>query len=153
MAITQAPKRAHSTATEPEPAPTSQMVRPGAGPSRASTSARTSALVIIESRCSKAVSGSAQVSGAPWWPASQRGADEAAGMAVAAGKPGVAEESGAATGVAAARESGLEGGSWAEEGAGADGGSGVREMRRFGSARGRPGSDRGLDGSADRSVS
>ena len=67
-AITWAPNRAHSTATEPEPAPTSQIVRPGAGPSRASTSARTSALVIIESRCSNASSGSAQPSGAPWWP-------------------------------------------------------------------------------------
>ena len=73
-AMTYAPKRAHSTATDPEPAPTSQMVRPGAGPRRASTSARTSALVIIESRCSKASSGRAQRCGAPAWPASQRGA-------------------------------------------------------------------------------
>ena len=36
----------------PAAAPMSQMVRPSPGPSRASTSARTSALVIIESRCS-----------------------------------------------------------------------------------------------------
>ena len=49
------------------------MTRPGAGPSRARISARTSALVIIESRCSNASSGRAQPSGAPWWPASQRG--------------------------------------------------------------------------------
>ena len=72
-AITWAPNRAHSTATEPEPAPTSQIVRPGPGPSRASTSARTSDLVIMESRWSKASSGRAQPSGAPWCPASQRG--------------------------------------------------------------------------------
>ena len=54
------------------------MTRPGAGPSRARISARTSALVIIESRCSNASSGSAHPSGAPWWPASQRGVPGAA---------------------------------------------------------------------------
>ena len=55
--------------TEPEPAPTSQIVRPGPGPRRARTRARTSALVIMESRWANASSGSAQASGAPWWPA------------------------------------------------------------------------------------
>ena len=90
-AITAAPNRAHSTATEPDPAPTSQIVRPGAGPSRASTSARTSALVIIESRCSNASSGSAHPSGAPGWPASQRGGPGACVLVEADEDVGVGE--------------------------------------------------------------
>ena len=61
-AITAAPNRAHSTATEPEPAPTSHTRVPGRGPSRASARARTSGLVTIESRCSNASSPSAHPS-------------------------------------------------------------------------------------------
>src|SRR5689334_7653220 len=53
-AMTWAPKRAHSMAAAPEPAPTSHTVWPGPGPRRARTSARTSALVIIEPRWAKA---------------------------------------------------------------------------------------------------
>src|SRR6266487_5885149 len=63
-AITAAPSRAHSTPTEPLPAPTSQTRSPTPGPSLASASARTSDLVIIPSRCSKAASCSAHRAGA-----------------------------------------------------------------------------------------
>ena len=62
-ACTSAPKRAHSTATEPLPAPTSHTTSPRRGPRRASTTARTSGLVIIESRWSYASTGSAQPAG------------------------------------------------------------------------------------------
>ena len=60
IAMTAAPRRAHSIATAPLPQPTSQMRSPVPGPSAASASARTSALVIIPARCSNASSGSAQ---------------------------------------------------------------------------------------------
>ena len=107
------------------------MTRPGAGPSRARTSARTSALVIIESRCSNASSGSAQPSGAPWWPASQRGVLSAsAGPSGPAGPTGLCWSSG---------RWGL--GRWRRA-------SGSRAMRMFGSAKSLVGSA----GSAARSV-
>ena len=51
----------------------SHTVRPSPGPSRASTRARTSAFVIIASRCSNASSGSAHPAGAPRCPATQPG--------------------------------------------------------------------------------
>src|SRR6266511_3846091 len=69
-ATTAAPSRAHSTATDPLPAPTSHTRSPRRGPSRARTSARTSALVTIEARCANADSGSAQPAGAGGAPAS-----------------------------------------------------------------------------------
>ena len=70
-ATTSAPNRAHSTATDPLPLPRSQTTVPVRGARWASARARTSALVTIESRWSKAVSGRAQPSGTRSPPAIQ----------------------------------------------------------------------------------